>query len=96
MTSQDLPRDPGDLHFALIQLMARERVTSLRREAYDLTALGPAGERWPEDFDAGYQNEIAAWEERNTRERTRRPARRTWFPPAAGQASLFPASFAQQ
>jgi hypothetical protein len=33
MTSQDLPREPGDLHFALIQLMARERVTSLRREA---------------------------------------------------------------
>jgi hypothetical protein len=29
---------------------------------YDLTALGPAGERCFEAFDAGYQNEIAAWE----------------------------------
>jgi hypothetical protein len=29
---------------------------------YDLTALGPAGERWLEVFDAGYQTEISAWE----------------------------------
>ncbi len=30
------------------------------------------------------------------RERTRRPTRRTWFPPTAGQASLSPASFAHR
>ena len=33
MTSKDLPREPADLHFELIQLMARERITSLSREA---------------------------------------------------------------
>ena len=48
MTSQDLPREPGDLHFALIQLMARERVTSLRREAERSRLVREASMRSPQ------------------------------------------------
>jgi hypothetical protein len=33
MTSKDLPGEPADLHFEPIQPTARERVTSLSREA---------------------------------------------------------------
>jgi hypothetical protein len=53
---------------------------------YDLTALGPAGECWLEAFDAGYQNEIAAWEGRNSR--SARTAAMTCRDPSVGRASV--------
>lgn len=45
-----------------IEVLDSSKAATHVRVTYDLTALGPAGERWLEAFDAGYQAEIAVWE----------------------------------
>jgi hypothetical protein len=45
-----------------IEVLDSGKAATQVRITYDLTALGPAGERWLEAFDAGYQTEIAARE----------------------------------
>jgi hypothetical protein len=48
-----------------IEVLDSGKAATHVRVTYDLTALGPAGERWLEAFDAGYRDEIAAWESEN-------------------------------